>query len=1114
MRIVMAALLAFLSATQLCQASAQATDKPAKTIVHHDIRVTIDPVDNTLDAVDVIASPPPAESGKIEFFLAKGLSPSAGELAATPLDSPANSGNGGIYSGYSATVTDGEVLTLTYAGVVNHQLKAVGKEYARGFMATPGIISTDGVVLSGATHWVPRFGDELLTFDLVVELPPGWDAVSQGELIERVTSDKGTRVHWRSATPQDEIYLIAAPFTYYEQQTDGFTAMAYLRTPDPALAQKFLDATLRYIKMYEGFIGPYPFTKFALVENFWETGYGMPSFTLLGPRIIRFPFILRTSYPHEILHNWWGNSVYVDYSRGNWAEGLTAYLADHLMREQSGAGRDHRESTLQKYLDYVADGNDGPLTGFVSRHSSASEALGYGKSLMVFHMLRKKLGDESFTKGLQQFYLDNRWERASWTDLESAFEKATGEELDGFFTAWVEQTGAPILALKEVRREETPEGWRVSGQLSQTQQSAPYELEVPIAMTVEGSPQALAERVKMTGAQTPFTFSTDSKPLRIDVDPGFDLFRLLDRNETPPALSGSFGADKSVMVLPSGAAPEMIAGYKKLAETWTEGNEGDFTIVEDSELDALPADGGVWLLGWENTFLPKLKEALSIYPAKFGDTETDLGSTTVPREGHSVVATARRDGDPLNQITLVAADTVAPLPGLTRKLPHYHKYSYLGFAGDEPANIAKGRWPAVGSPLTFYFEENAARGTLPQSPPLAQLPPVFSKAKMMEVIEYLASVEREGRSIGSAGLEKSSAFIVEHFRASGLQPGGDEGGWLQSFTAKDEKGEEAPVANVVGIVRGTNPALADQPLVVGAHYDHLGLGYPDVKKGNKGKLHPGADDNASGVAVLLELAKHFGGSPMERPIIFVAFSAEELSRTGSLHYLKASPFPPEKTFAMINIDTVGRLGEGKILVLGAGSAREWVHIFMGAGFVTGAKVESVMKDFGSSDQASFIEAGVPAVQLFTGAHLDYHAPGDTPDKIDGDGLVAVAEVAKEAVEYLGKRADPLSSTLGSSKSGASPKQGSRTQRKVSLGTVPDFSYQEGGVKVAQVVEGSPAQEAGIETDDVITAVDGEEVDDLKAFSDILKKHSSGDTVKVTVKRGGEEITLEAVLTTR
>jgi hypothetical protein len=180
----------------------------------------------------------------------------------------------------------------------------------------------------------------------------------------------------------DEITLVGGPLVVYREAAGAVEALVYLRQKDDALAAKYLQATAQYVEMYRGLIGPYPYGKFALVENFWETGYGMPSYTLLGPQVIRFPFILTSSYPHEILHNWWGNSVFVDYESGNWCEGLTAYMADHLIQEQRGAGEDYRRDTLQKYRSYVREGRDFPLTEFRSRHSAATEAVGYGKTLM------------------------------------------------------------------------------------------------------------------------------------------------------------------------------------------------------------------------------------------------------------------------------------------------------------------------------------------------------------------------------------------------------------------------------------------------------------------------------------------------------------------------------------------------------------------------------------------------------------------------------------------------------------------------------------------------------------------------------------------------------------
>ena len=235
----------------------------------------------------------------------------------------------------------------------------------------------------------------------------------------------------------DEIYLVGGPLQVTKDSAGKVETLVYLHEKDDALAAKYLAATAQYLEMYRTLIGPYPYGKFALVENFWETGYGMPSFTLLGPQIIRFPFIITSSYPHEILHNWWGNSVFVDYQTGNWCEGLTAYLADHLIQEQRGTGDQYRRATLQKYRDYVKASRDFPLTEFRSRESAATEAVGYGKTLMAFHMLRRRIGDARFRQVLARFYREFRGRRAAFADVRHVAEQVAGEDLSGFFDEWV-----------------------------------------------------------------------------------------------------------------------------------------------------------------------------------------------------------------------------------------------------------------------------------------------------------------------------------------------------------------------------------------------------------------------------------------------------------------------------------------------------------------------------------------------------------------------------------------------------------------------------------------------------------------------------------------------------
>ena len=316
-------------------------------------------------------------------------------------------------------------------------------------------------------------------------------------------------------------------------------------------------------------------------------------------------------------------------------------------------------------------------------------------------------------------------------------------------------------------------------------------------------------------------------------------------------------------------------------------------------------------------------------------------------------------------------------------------------------------------------------------------------------------------------------------------------------------GRSITLKNVIGILPGSDPGLAGESLVIGAHYDHFGRGeYADHEAG-RGRIHPGADDNASGVAVLLELARALEGKPRPRTLIFVAFTAEETGRLGSRHYVQhAGDYPVDRIIAMLNLDTVGRLGDRPLVLFGTGTAEEWVHIFRGAGYVTGVPLRSVTDDFGSSDQTSFLEAGVPAVQCFGGTHEDIHRPGDMPDRIDHDGLVSVAKVLYEATEYLAARPDPLGSMLaGSRKTTAA---GTLSKRRVSLGTVPDFTWSGDGVRLDDVRPGTPAERAGLKEGDIILRVNGSPVGDMRQYAGALKQLSPGDEIRVDFSRGGTE----------
>jgi Zn-dependent M28 family amino/carboxypeptidase len=327
--------------------------------------------------------------------------------------------------------------------------------------------------------------------------------------------------------------------------------------------------------------------------------------------------------------------------------------------------------------------------------------------------------------------------------------------------------------------------------------------------------------------------------------------------------------------------------------------------------------------------------------------------------------------------------------------------------------------------------------------------------------------------------------------------------------------------NVIGVLKGTKTNWDGQAVLVTAHYDHLGRGWPEAHAENAGKLHPGADDNASGVAVLLELARVFASTDRpQRSIVFVAFTGEEAGLVGSRYFVDhPRSVALDKIEGVINLDTVGRLGSGKISVLGAGTATEWPPVFRGIGFVSGIESATVAGNETASDQRAFIERGVPAVQIFTGPHADYHRPGDTADKIDAAGLVKVATVAKEAVAYLAERPTPLTVTIAAATGSASttpPAQPAPAAqgRRVSFGAVPDFTFQGTGVKLSDVTAGSPAAQAGLQAGDVIAKIDGTPTPSLQAFSDKLRSLQPGQKVTVTFVRGGTEQSLDVTVAAR
>jgi hypothetical protein len=588
------------------------------------------------------------------------------------------------------------VLTFRISafGVIADPLRSVGEEYGRSFDVTSGLIEERGVYLDAGSGWLPWVPGAATTFVFGVHAPRGWSAVSTG--VSEPHGPGGRRIRIENPNPLPDLYLVAGPWTLTERAHGDVRLRTYLYGDEPELSDTYLAAAARYLDRYESLLGPYPFGQFALVENFWETGYGMPGFTLLGSTVIRLPFIVNTSFGHEILHCWWGNGVLVKRAEGNWCEGLTSYGADYAYREDESAeaARDYRRNQLAGYKNYVTGGRDLPLVAFAERHSGATQAIGYGKSMMVIHMLRRSLGDEAFFDGLRRFYERFRHAHASWTDLIFTLTEGSGIDPDAYRAQWIERAGAPELSLDMVLVNHSGGQSHVSGRLVQ-RPGEPYVLDVPVELRSPDGETILTQTLRLEEEGLNFTISTDEEVGSFAVDPDFDLFRRLHDGEIPPVLSQTLGADSTVIVVGGGGSDAHRAAFAALAERW--GDEGGVTVIDESN-GAITWDElrgrGVWILG-ESPLLADVDAGTPDADDTFISAKD--AARTEAGEKLAWVITKHHPTDRGFTCSVMGSMTAEAIPIVGRKVPHYGKYSYLFFKGG--TNVGKGAWMDLPSPL-------------------------------------------------------------------------------------------------------------------------------------------------------------------------------------------------------------------------------------------------------------------------------------------------------------------------------------------------------------------------------------------------------------------------------
>ena len=614
----------------------------AAEVLHHKLAFKIDPANKSLYVRDTLKI---AGTGEVVLHLSPDLKISKATSNGAPI----------------TFTRDGAEVIIIFATPGNHTLEL-----------TYGGANVSGMSVEGGFFgpaWVAHPLDQLATWEIAGETPKGQKFVVPGALEAEDEDKQGYSAQYKITRFSPAPVLITGPFVVDELMSGDIRIRTYFHPELAELSQTYLKDTARYIGFYSHQIGPYPYPGFAVISGPAPVGWGLPGMTYMGKRVLALPFIRYTSLPHEVVHNWWGNAVEVDYASGNWAEGLTTYQADHALAEASkpGGGKAKRQEWLRNYAALPPE-RDQPLTAFRSKIHDAAQVVGYGKTAFVFHMLKTRLGEETFSKALQKFYQDNDRKIGDWSDIQSAFEVASGKNLNAFFESWITRKGAPDLVVKNAKRSAAS----VTFTVEQRQDGPAY----PLLLTVQLNDQR--GTVEMVNKSQSFTLSTSGKVTALTLDPDTDVFRKLHPGEAPPILRDiTLDAGTQLMALGDGElrdeAFNLAANLLQTHLRMLDPNSAKTLIVSGPSQDVRAL---LKARGWAGV------------PGDIADKGNARAWAFQTDQGQTVLA--------------VEAEDVAGLKALSRVLPHYKRRSFVVMAGGK--TIDKGTWESTHNPLTVTFD--------------------------------------------------------------------------------------------------------------------------------------------------------------------------------------------------------------------------------------------------------------------------------------------------------------------------------------------------------------------------------------------------------------------------
>ncbi len=645
-------------------------------VLSHFINITLNIKNRSVSGVDRIAVK--AGTGELMLFIRSGSVVDRVEHGGKPLNYNVKERSGENIKAVFVNLPepDGNVLAVDiyFHGVFEGMEKA-RKNIKRGVaFVEDGVIAEDGAFLPSSSMWYPQEENEVAMFEVSISSPPGFTSIAEGEWLGSVKEGDHVIDTWKTEKPLQGLDIVTGKYFIEKENYKGIDIYTFFFNKDDSLSKTYIEKTKGYLDLYQDMIGPYPFRKFAVVEEFLPTGYGMPSFTLLGSAVIRLPFIPDTSLGHEIAHNWWGNSVFVDNSIGNWSEAITTYTADYLFAKRSGEkeAREFRINKLRGYKNFAGD-RAIALKDFVDSTTPASRAVGYNKGVMVFNMLNGLLGSDAFNKGLREFYRGSAFRPSTWEDIRKAFEKASGKNLEWFFDEWVFRPGAPGLSLGEVTLKRHGKGFLVT--LDIKQGNPGYIMDLPVVFNTEAGKVRKAVRIEKPAGKV--SVELDSKPISLEIDPEYEVFRLLSDEETPPTLASFFGDKNGVIVIPgkAGIREKYIAPAEFLSADY------NISYLPDSGIHSKDylKDRSMLVFGGpgENGLFPELAEYLSSY-ARLKHDSIEIDGRSYGLKGTILVLSMKNPVTPAKTICLLFGDADKErILKAAKRMRYFTQYSYL-----------------------------------------------------------------------------------------------------------------------------------------------------------------------------------------------------------------------------------------------------------------------------------------------------------------------------------------------------------------------------------------------------------------------------------------------------